>query len=106
MGPVGFAPVPVAEFLGLDPEKIRTASLKCFYNDCEGGPRELEGREEMRALVLEDVVLGKANATMTTGGTVSTSFYDEDGRLLGSIELYDGLLVAGDGMYHIGEEKP
>ena len=56
----------------------------------------------MRELVLSGLVTGKANASAVTGGTYSFGFYDEDGRWLGGLEMYRGLLVASDGMYYIG----
>ena len=102
MGPAGFTPVPVYEFLRLDPELVRTATVKENYMDCEAGPIEVEAADDsIRDLVLGGKVTGKANATMVTGGTYAFIFYDADGNYLGSVELYRGLLVTGDGMYYI-----
>ena len=102
MGPAGFQPVPVAQFLGLDPEAIRTATIKESYIDCETGPKEAPNADEsVRDLVLNGTVVGKANAMSLTGGTTVFGFYDADGAYLGSVELYRGLLVTNDGMYRI-----
>lgn len=102
MGPAGFTPVPVYEFLGLDPELIISAAVKASYMDCEAGPREIEdpGKGVILA-VLDGKVTGKANSTMVTGGTYVFGFYGEDGKYLGGIEIYQGLLVTDDGMYYI-----
>ncbi|MCR4622840.1 MAG: hypothetical protein K5663_12245 [Clostridiales bacterium] len=103
MGPAGFIPVPVYAFVGLDPVWARSAVLKECLNDCEEGPIWQETADEsVRELVLNGLVMGKANASMVTGGTYSFGFYDEDGRWLGGLEMYRGLLVASDGMYYIG----
>ncbi len=102
MGPAGFAPVPLYEFLGLDPELIRSAAVKASYMDCEAGPREIEDPSKGVILaVLDGKVTGKANSTMVTGGTYVFGFYGEDGNYLGSLEIYQGLLVTDDGMYYI-----
>ena len=102
MGPKGFQPVPVAEFLGLDPEAIRNAQIREYIIDCEAGPIEAESVDEsVRDIVLNGMVTGKVNATMVTGGTASIGFYDEDDNYLGGFELYQGLLVTRDGMYRI-----
>ena len=102
MGPKGFQPISVAEFLGLDRETIRTAQIREYINDCEAGPIEVESVDEsFRDIVLNGTVTGKANATMVTGGTASIGFYDENDNYLGGFELYKGLLVTRDGMYRI-----
>ena len=102
MGPKGFQPISVAEFLGLDRETIRTAQIREYINDCEAGPIEVESVDEsIRDIVLNGTVTGKANATMVTGGTASIGFYDENDNYLGGFELYKGLLVTRDGMYRI-----
>ena len=99
---ISFTPVPVYEFLGLDPELIISAAVKASYMDCEAGPREIEdpGKGVILA-VLDGKVTGKANSTMVTGGTYVFGFYGEDGKYLGGIEIYQGLLVTDDGMYYI-----
>ena len=105
MGPAGFEPVPVADFLKLDAEALRTASIQTLFMDCEAGPSEVkiddEEAETLRAIALRGVVTGKANAVMVTGGTVSVSFHDANGEYIGGLELYHGLLVRGDGMYTV-----
>ena len=102
MGPAGFQPIPVAEFLGLDRDAIRDAQIRAYLIDCEAGPIEVESVDErVRDIVLSGMVTGKVNATMVTGGTTSIGFYDGDDNCLGSFELYQGLLVANDGMYRI-----
>ncbi len=104
MGPAGFTPVPVYEFLGLDPELIKGATVKASYIDCEAGPSEIKDPgQSIFGTVLDGKVTGKANATMVTGGTYVFGFYGEDEKYLGSIELYQGLLVTSDGMYFIGK---
>ena len=44
---------------------------------------------------------GKANATFVTGGTYLFSFFDGEGKDLGSFEVYGDLVVGSDGMYFI-----
>lgn len=102
MGPVGFQPVSVVEFLGLDPEAIRKAQIVGYYMDCEEGPIELdEDVEFARDIALNGVVTGKANAIATDGDIYAYNFLDGDGQYVGSIDLYGGLLVRGDGMYRL-----
>ena len=102
MGPKGFQPIPVAEFLGLDRDAIRNAQNRAYIIDCEAGPIEVKSVDEsVRDIVLSGTVTGKANATVVTGGTSSFGFYDEDDNFLGGIEMYQGLLVTHDGMYRI-----
>ena len=81
---------------------LLTAAVKASYMDCEAGPREIEdpGKGVILA-VLDGKVTGKANSTMVTGGTYVFGFYGEDGNYLGSLEIYQGLLVTDDGMYYI-----
>ena len=101
----GFVPVNIAQYLHLDADKIAQAQVRCSLMDCEAGPIEMElaaeEQQEVIDLVLRGTVTGKDNATMVTGGTAVYSFYDADGTHLGSIELYQGLLVTRDGMYRI-----
>ena len=102
MGPMGFQPIPVAEFLGLDRDAIRNAQIREYIIDCEAGPIEAESIDEsVRDIILSGMVTGKANATVVTGGTTSIGFYDEDDNYLGGFEMYRGLLVMRDGMYRI-----
>lgn len=104
MGPAGFSPVPVYEFLKLDPVQIRASVITASVIDCEAGPIAVEDPDEsIIDFVLESAVTGKANATMVTGGTTVYGFYDAGGAYIGSIELYRGLLVTSDGMYYIGK---
>lgn len=100
MGPAGFQPVSVAEFLGLDPEAIRDARIEGFYMDCEEGPVALDGDVEFaRDIALNGVVAGKANAIDIDGDMYVYRFVDGDGQSVGSIGLHEGLLVTNDGMY-------
>ena len=102
MGPAGFAPVSVAEFCGLDAEALLDAEIKALYEDCEAGIIELDPDtdfSEARDIALEGVVTGKANGIDTTGGITDYSFYSKTGDFLGSIRMYEGLIVKGDGMY-------
>lgn len=103
MGPAGFQPVKLYEFCSFDAAALADADVKAAYMDCEAGPNELEldaeDVEAARRLALEATVTGKANGTMTTGGTVVYSYYDRAGNWLCSVELYQGLLVMNDGMY-------
>ena len=92
----------VQGFLSFD---LKDAVIAAQYNDCESGPQALEITETeekaLRRLAAEGRVTGKANATTTTGGTVSIVFRDPEGQYLCSFELYHGLLVRSDGMYTI-----
>ena len=101
MGPAGFQPLPVADFLGLDADAIRSAKeIQVLEMDCEAGPIPLEeDGEAFRTLALEGIVTGKANAGTVTGGFREAWFIGQDGQALGRIALYEGLLMAGDGMY-------
>lgn len=102
MGPAGFQPVPVAQFLGIDASAVQGATVKAYLIDCEAGPVETDcDADRARAIVLDGTVTGKANATAVTGGTTSFGFYDANGSCVAAFELYRGLLVARDGMYTI-----
>ena len=101
----GFQPISLADFCGFGGLDLKDAVIAAQYNDCESGPQALEITETeekaLRRLAAEGRVTGKANATTTTGGTVSIVFRDPEGQYLCSFELYHGLLVRSDGMYTI-----
>ena len=107
MGPQGFRPVPVAEFLGWEDVDLTGAAIRCYDDDCEAGPVELEidGALEaaLRGIAENGVVTGMVSAVSTTGGTVSCVFVDENGEYLASFTLYEGLLVGPGGMYRLAE---
>ena len=79
--------------------------VSAWYTDCEAGPqqRDLTEDEEKRIFdcVKTGFVIGKENAFGVTGGTTMFFFSDRDGKVLGSIELYNSLLVRSDGMYQL-----
>lgn len=100
MGPAGFQPVSITAFLDLDPALLHTAKIKEYLIDCEEGPIEAETVDmSLFDLIQTGSVIGKANASVVTGNITSIVFYDADDNCLGSIEFYNGLLVADDGMY-------
>ncbi len=108
MGPQGFQPVSIRSFCGmegLDPDGLTVSAV---YMDCEAGPQKLSvsetDRQELLDLIRYGKVTGKANATVTTGGTVCYDLSDPSGRVLASLELYQGLLVRSDGMYVISAD--
>lgn len=105
MGPEGFQPVPIRTFCGMEQLDLDSLTVSAVYMDCEAGPRELIVSEEEHQylfnLIRHGKVTGKANATLTTGGTTCYDFSDPSGRFLASLELYQGLLVRSDGMYTI-----
>ena len=103
MGPKGFQPVPVIEFLKMQDLDLTGATVTCYAVDCEAGLIESEVSDEDREWILDllknGTVTGKANATMVTGGTWVYIINDAEGNDIGSVELYRGLLVMNDGMY-------
>ena len=105
MGPKGFQPVPVIEFLKMQDLDLTGATVTCYAVDCEAGLIESEVSEEDQEWVLDllknGTVTGKANATMVTGGTWVYIINDAEGNDIGSVELYRGLLVRNDGMYSV-----
>lgn len=107
MGPRGFRPVSLIEFCGWQDIDFSRVTVLCADMDCEAGPIDVDLTDEDRERVLElaatGIVTGKANATMTTGGTTAYWFEDEEGNYLGGLDLYSGLLVWNDGMYYIGD---
>ncbi len=107
MGPAGFTPVPLMSFMGVEDADLSGAAVKAFYQDCEAGSREismdLKAQARIWDLLLNGQVVGKANATLTTGGMTDYCFYDRNGRFLFTMELYSGLLVCSDGMYYISD---
>jgi len=105
MGPRGFQPVSIRAFCGMEGLDLDSLAVSAAYMDCEAGPRTLKVSEEDRLYLLRLIrygkVTGKANATMTTGGTTCYDLSDQAGNFLSSLELYQGLLVRSDGMYTI-----
>ena len=80
------------------------------YEDCEAGPRDLEVTEDeakqVIGLMKNGAVTGKENALGVTGGVTTLYFTDRSGGALGSITLYNGLLVRSDGMYCLQNNLP
>ena len=107
MGPKGFRPVPVIEFLKMQESDLADAVVTCYVMDCEAGMIESEVSEEDQEWILDLVkngkVTGKANATMVTGGTWVYIINDAEGNDIGSVELYRGMLVGNDGMYTVSK---
>ncbi len=107
MGPKGFQPVPVKEFLKMQELDLTDATVTCYVVDCEAGLIESEVSEEDQEWILNLVengtVTGKANATMVTGGTWVYIINDAEGNDIGGVELYRGLLVTSQGMYTLSE---
>ena len=102
MGPAGFQPVPVADFLGIDRDAIRDAQVRACIMDCEEGPIPTEcDADTAREIVLNGTVTGKANASEISGGMTDIAFYDADDKWIAGYQIYNGLLVRGDGMYTI-----
>lgn len=108
MGPQGFRPVPLAEFIGLDADAILSASVRGYLIDCEEGPIPLELTEKditaLVYLVRNAKVTGKADCVVSTGGVASYSFYDAEEKLIGTVEFEDGLLVWDAGHYYFDME--
>ena len=106
----GFQPVPLAAFCGLEGIDWDSVTVSAVYEDCEAGPRELEVTESeakrVIGLMKNGVVTGKENALCVTGGTKALFFTDRDGKAVGSITLYNGLLVRNDGMYSVQNILP
>ena len=96
--------IPVWEFCHGRREGLETAVITCNQISCEEGPipQEItpEEAEKIRSLAINGIVTGKANDTMVTGGTWVYTFKTPEGEYLLSVELYKGLLVGSDGMYH------
>ena len=107
IGPKGFIPVSITEFCNLG--DLTGAAVTAYFNDCEGGPFEIEmSREEQAAFVddvLHSVVTGKVSAACTTGG-FRDYFFSKGDQTLGRIAIYDGLLYCSDGMYSFEREAP
>ena len=101
----GFQPVPVAVFCRMENVDWDSVTVSACHTDCEAGPRELEVTEDEAKWVIEFMkaaqVTGKENAMCVTGGTTILYFTDSEGNGLGTVELYNGLLVMNDGMYHV-----
>ena len=79
--------------------------MECRLTDCEEGlidcPVTAEDTEKVLEILRNASVTGKANATFVTGGTYLFSFFDGEGKDLGSFEVYGDLVVGSDGMYFI-----
>ena len=107
MGPRGFEPVPVVEFCGWQDIDFDKVTIECYLDDCLVGPIPEILTDADRAEVIEIVtagkVVGKANATLLTGGTTSYAFIDGEGNYLAELTLFTGLLVRNDGMSYLGE---
>lgn len=104
MGPEGFKPVPLKDFTGLDAAAVTKAEIQAFEIDCEEGPIPLElsaeEENEIKKLVQDAVVTGKADCIESSGGMTAYDFYDSKGARIGFIELEDGLLLTNDGRYY------
>ena len=104
-GPRGFQTVSLVEFMGWQDIDFTRVVITGWDMDCEAGPIPFElseeNAEEIIQFILNNHVTGKANATMVTGGTTEYIISDENGNYLAALELYEGLLVRNDGMYHL-----
>lgn len=109
MGPKGFTPVPLADFVGINPYALTNAKIEKINNDCEEGPLPVEMTDkdtaELISLVQNGTVTGKADCIFSTGGWYSYYITDENGNALGIIDLEDGLLLQNDGHYYIEMKK-
>ena len=96
--------VPVWQFCHGVRDGLETAVITGYSIDCEAGPSPVEMSpeeiEDIRLLAVSGVVTDKANDESVTGGTWVYSFETPEGEHLLSIEMYKGLIVAVDGMYH------
>jgi len=105
----GFQPVSVTEFCHLDGIDWDGVKVSAYYTDCESGHKELEVTEDQEKQILDfmnsAMVTGKENALDVTGGMTSLFFSDRDGKPVGFIELYGDLLMCGDGMYHVIQNR-
>ena len=103
--PWGFQPVSVASFCGLEGIDWENVTITAYNNDCESGPEEMEITAEDAKQVIQymktAMVTGKENAADVTGGYMTLCSSDRNGNLLGFINLYEGLLMRGDGMYRV-----
>lgn len=101
--PGGFQPVSVAEFAGLEGLEEEGVTVTASRTDCEEGPSPLslteEEADQALALARQGQVTGMVNALSVTGGTVVYEFFAANGDRIGSVTLYQGLLVNNDGMY-------
>ena len=97
-------PIPVWKFCHGLCDGLDTAVITAFTTDCETGtqPALFTPEEEawIRRVAINGVITDKANDTSVTGGTWIWSFETPDGKHLLSIEMYRGLIVGSDGMYH------
>ncbi|MBQ9009005.1 MAG: hypothetical protein IJ088_06715 [Clostridia bacterium] len=105
IGPQGYEARPLATFLNISESVLDGAEISCMDMDCEAGPIPVELSEEesaaLRELLRSGMVTGKANSLSVTGGTRAYVLRQPDGTWIGSVDLYGGLLVRGDGMYTI-----
>lgn len=104
-GPRGFQPVSLVEFCKWQDIDFSKVTVTGYLEDCEEGPIPAKMTEEEQAEIIRLVttrqVVGKANATMLTGGPTTYVFRGTEDNWLGSLTLYEGLLVTGDGMYYL-----
>jgi hypothetical protein len=105
VAPHGFETVSAREFFHLEGVDAQAAVVTAGMNDCEEGFLPYEPTEEEQASarkVLErGMVTGMDNPWIDSGGFVSYVFKDAEGKVLGSMEIEDGLAVGKDGMYRI-----
>ena len=105
MGPKGFTPVPLADFIGINPYALTNVEVEKIDNDCEEGPIPVEMTDEeiaeLIALIQNGTVTGKADCIFSTGGWYSYYISDANGNQLGHIDLEDDLLFMNDGHYYI-----
>ena len=109
MGPKGFTPVPLADFIEINPYALTNAKVEKINNDCEEGPIPVEMTDEdiadLISLIQNGTVTGKADCIFSTGGWYSYYISDANGNWLGHIDLEDGLLLRNDGHYFIELKK-
>ena len=100
-----FRETPVWKFCHGFRDGLDTAVITASKTDCEEGPIPVEitpeEAEGIRQLAMNGTVIGKANDMSVTGGTWVYSFETPGGTHLLSVELYEGLIVAADGMYSV-----
>ncbi len=96
--------IPVWQFCHGNPDLLETAVITGSTLDCEAGPVPYaitkEEAEELRTLAMYGMVTGLENDEMVTGNTWLYAFETPDGDYIMTVELYRGLLVGSDGMYH------
>ena len=107
LGPSGFQPLAVTDFLGVLPAGVETARITAVYSDCETGnhPVDLskEEIETIRHMILYGMVTDKADSMLTTGSITTYYLTTPSGKNLFSLEMHGNLLVGSDGMYYLSE---